>query len=963
MFIVADLTPSSEWVEAGLLLERPLEELLLSFGKKILKQFPGFEVKREDGFKDLFSSCDKNVVRLSYEITHSTVFDGQNYVFWAARMRTTLMNKDLWEVVKDGVPESTTQLHETPGADKGKEAANWKALKAKDIAALQIIQHTVADVVFDKILSATSAHQAWKLLEHSYQGNEKVKTVRLQSLRREFENLKMKEGENVKAYSDRIQAVANQMRALGEGKSDFDLVVKMLASMPKSYASLSSLMEETKDLKTVTYAELIGSLEAHEKKFFPDEEEDVEGAFHARFKNLSTDDNGKTSSGQSSYKRRRWCGHCKMDNHNEDMCFQKHKRLRTCFVCGKPGHFSRECNARKTEQAQVNQEHDEEVEEEGEYHMFTARQADQESFEENNWLIDSGCTNHMTPNDNLFIKINKNIKVPIRIGNGAVLMSKGKGDVEVMTKKGRKVIRNVFLVPEITKNLLSVSQMIKNGYEVVFKQSSCIIHDQAGKKIAEVEMIKNSFHLKLSSIEETTMLAQSQNEKLRHQKVDKAKDSNLRMLQPYKQRFMMLEYTEPDLNNQQTSNPKGIIEKKSEIGNKYVEHQTKKNGAEAVKQKSVAEFKNQRGSETDKKEYKVRDSKEMVQGTKPNKMVIKEDTIQRIESSPESKREQKMIGEVISKDMKKIQDRLEEDAEKTHGKVKGSQESRHRGFNFQNSEATNKKEPSEKQNLKLQHQNKEEVKELPASGKSNVMKTGEINLDPEYLQKKIKLKSVEHEGKQNKIEETSIQEGATQGKREIKQSNSRMSYAEVLKSSPLIKSKGTSGEAIKTRGGNWNPRRSRRLLAMVDEEARANDQEPETIEIPEESETIPDPSESEAASKPSEKETVPQPQQKQKQKRGENLSPRRSRRLLAMVEEEGRVNDPEAERIEIPDERDIIRDPSESEAASRYTERMAERRNTERNTERKRRFTEWMAERRNTERKRRFTDRWMEIMV
>uniref|UniRef100_A0A1J3FD46 Retrovirus-related Pol polyprotein from transposon TNT 1-94 n=1 Tax=Noccaea caerulescens TaxID=107243 RepID=A0A1J3FD46_NOCCA len=64
----------------------------------------------------------------------------------------------------------------------------------------------------------------------------------------------------------RIQVVtANQMRALGEGSPNFDLVVKILASMPKSYSSLSSLMEETKDLRTVTFAEVVRSLETHEK--------------------------------------------------------------------------------------------------------------------------------------------------------------------------------------------------------------------------------------------------------------------------------------------------------------------------------------------------------------------------------------------------------------------------------------------------------------------------------------------------------------------------------------------------------------------------------------------------------------------------------------------------------------------------------------------------------------------------
>lgn len=36
------------------------------------------------------------------------------------------------------------------------------------------------------------------------------------------------------------------MRALGEGRSNFDMVVKMLALMSKSYASLSSLMGKLK---------------------------------------------------------------------------------------------------------------------------------------------------------------------------------------------------------------------------------------------------------------------------------------------------------------------------------------------------------------------------------------------------------------------------------------------------------------------------------------------------------------------------------------------------------------------------------------------------------------------------------------------------------------------------------------------------------------------------------------------
>lgn len=113
----------------------------------------------------------------------------------------------------------------------------------------------------------------------------------------------------------------------------------------------------------------------------------------------------------------------------------------------------------------------------------------------------------MTPNEKLFSRINTNIKVPIRVGNGAVLMTKGKGDIGVMTEKGKRIIGDVFLVPTLAKNLLNFPQMIENGYQVIFKKRCCIIHDGAGRKIAEVEMVNKSFPIKWSSSTETKMVA------------------------------------------------------------------------------------------------------------------------------------------------------------------------------------------------------------------------------------------------------------------------------------------------------------------------------------------------------------------------------------------------------------------------------------------------------------------------
>ncbi|KAL1214980.1 Retrovirus-related Pol polyprotein from transposon TNT 1-94 [Cardamine amara subsp. amara] len=169
------------------------------------------------------------------------------------------------------------------------------------------------------------------------------------------------------------------------------------------------------------------------------------------------------------------------------------------------------------EQAMVAETTREEHDGEKKTHVFIARQ--ENSSEENSWLIDSGCTNHMTPNEKLFIKINTDFKVPIRVGNGAVLMTGGKGDIEVMTKKGKRIIRDVFLVPKLGKNLLSVPQMLTHGYKVTFKNKACIIHDNAGRKIGEVKMINKSFHLKWPTNEETSMVAKDETAELWHKRL------------------------------------------------------------------------------------------------------------------------------------------------------------------------------------------------------------------------------------------------------------------------------------------------------------------------------------------------------------------------------------------------------------------------------------------------------------
>lgn len=125
--------------------------------------------------------------------------------------------------------------------------------------ALQLLQMTVTDLFLMKVVSATTSKDFWKRLQETYQGNDQAKLVRLDSLNKEFEYLKMKEREKIREYTDKIQEVVNQRSLLGEEKTSYQIIRKILNSMPKRFSGLVALMHETKDLINTTVTDLVGS--------------------------------------------------------------------------------------------------------------------------------------------------------------------------------------------------------------------------------------------------------------------------------------------------------------------------------------------------------------------------------------------------------------------------------------------------------------------------------------------------------------------------------------------------------------------------------------------------------------------------------------------------------------------------------------------------------------------------------
>ena len=101
-------------------------------------------------------------------------------------MRTHLKAEGLWTNFANGFEERDNDGDLTPA-----EIKNLEAKYCKDAKALSKIQMGVSGAYFAKVATCETAKEAWDFLEAEVYGNEKVHTINLQTLRREYQNLKM----------------------------------------------------------------------------------------------------------------------------------------------------------------------------------------------------------------------------------------------------------------------------------------------------------------------------------------------------------------------------------------------------------------------------------------------------------------------------------------------------------------------------------------------------------------------------------------------------------------------------------------------------------------------------------------------------------------------------------------------------------------------------------------------------
>lgn len=425
-----------------------------------------------------------------------TAFDGSNYQIWAVRMETYLEALDLWEAVEEDYEIPALPNNPTMAQIKAQKEKKTKKAKAK-----ACLFAAVSSTIFTRIMSFKSAKEIWDFLKKEYEEDERIKSMQVLNLIREFELQRMKDSETIKDYSDRLLNIANKVRLLGSEFADSRIVEKILVTVPEKYEATITTLENTKDVSKISLVELLNALKAQEQRRLMREDTTIEGALAAKQQNMvrnkkkdfdgigesstSVNAEGKNENRKKSYPP---CQHCGRKGHPPFRCWRRPNAK--CTKCNQMGHEAIICRNK-------NQQHDEEAkaaDQEEEDHLFVATCFS--SFESSeDWLIDSGCTNHMTHNKDLFRELSNASSSKVRVGNGKYIAVRGKGTIAISTYSGTKFISDVLYVPEIDQNLLSVGQLIEKGYIVLFENKTCLIKDVDGKDIFKVKMRGKSFAL------------------------------------------------------------------------------------------------------------------------------------------------------------------------------------------------------------------------------------------------------------------------------------------------------------------------------------------------------------------------------------------------------------------------------------------------------------------------------------
>ncbi|PKA55296.1 Retrovirus-related Pol polyprotein from transposon TNT 1-94 [Apostasia shenzhenica] len=346
----------------------------------------------------------------------------------------------------------------------------------------------------------------------------------------------MKKNDKLDVFLSKASDIVSQIRLYGKNLTDQIIVEKVLRSLTPQFDHIAAAIEESKDLSALTFDSLKSSLQAHEARLkraekieekafqvksellFQKEKSERtfehgrgRGIFHGRGRGRSRG-RGRFV-GNEIQRHHRFAGN-EIQRHHFNRNKGDHYGVQ-CHYCKKYGHVEANCwNKQKQENFVEKQaSYAEEKEKSEESKLFLACSHPNDNLNDV-WFLDSGCSNHMSSVRSMFQDLDESQKLQVRLGDDKQVEVEGKGTLIKTAQGNTKHLDNVFFVPKLAHNLLSVGQLVTSGYSILFDNATCKIKDKESCQIiADIQMTSNNmFPLRISSIGNHALIVKKMNE-------------------------------------------------------------------------------------------------------------------------------------------------------------------------------------------------------------------------------------------------------------------------------------------------------------------------------------------------------------------------------------------------------------------------------------------------------------------
>ncbi|GJT60672.1 retrovirus-related pol polyprotein from transposon TNT 1-94 [Tanacetum coccineum] len=127
-----------------------------------------------------------------------------------------------------------------------------------------VIYNALPRKEYERIFMCNTAKEIWKTLLITHQGNNQVKDNKIDLLVQQYEQFVISEDESIDIAFSRFNTIITSLKALDEGYSSNNYVRKFLMALHPKWRAKVTVIEESKDLTSLSLDALIRNLKVHE---------------------------------------------------------------------------------------------------------------------------------------------------------------------------------------------------------------------------------------------------------------------------------------------------------------------------------------------------------------------------------------------------------------------------------------------------------------------------------------------------------------------------------------------------------------------------------------------------------------------------------------------------------------------------------------------------------------------------